>query len=111
MSSLNKINGLVEEILKTYPQTRNCDIKLCNTLWYKYNKNLIVMIDGDAFIPMKNLYYMLKPTTIIRIRQKFQKKGKYLPTEIDVRKKRGICEEEWRKYLGYNPELRQVYDN
>lgn len=56
-----------------------------------------------------DLYELPKEDNVKRIRATIQnQKNQFLPTDEVIRKKRQIKEEEWRKYLGYNPELRTV---
>lgn len=91
----------VEYCLNKYPNTRNSDITLMITIWKEFH-------DISNQINLEQLYSLPREDNIKRIRSTFQSNRKYLPTEKEVAIKRGLYEENWRVYLGYNPEMKQV---
>jgi len=95
--------------LEKYPQARNSDVYLTQCVWAEFYRNYLDKIGNDLVLPIKNLDNVSSQDDIKRIRAKIQNKERlYLPTNLEVAKKRGWLEEEWRSYLGYNPELRKV---
>ena len=74
-------------ILEHFPETRNNDRLLCVLFWK--------LIDECEVID--DLIYATKPEVIRRSRQKWQEKGKYLPTDPSVTKRRKLLAEEMRQ--------------
>lgn len=106
---LNSLKKKVEWCLENFPETRNSDIKLTNTIWYNYYKEKLFLDDaGNLCVKLLDIYELPREDNVKRIRAKFNSKGKYLPTDNSVIKKRKLKEEDWRNMLGYNPELRTV---
>lgn len=106
---MKTLKAKIEYCLNKYPDTRNSDTKLTNAVWLEfYNDFLIIAPDGTASIRLLDLYQLPTQDDIKRWRAKFNSKGKYLPTSLEVFKKRKINEELWRSMLGYNPELRTI---
>jgi hypothetical protein len=98
---IKRLKREVEDILKSYPETRNSDIALTIMVWKIY-------YNVDNKIYLQELYSLPSQDNIKRIRAKFNEKGLYLTELPEVRRKRHQKEEEWRSILGYNPELRTV---
>lgn len=110
---LKTLKQQVEYCLQNSPEARNSDIKLMILVWINFYE-----IRG-AVIELNDLYYLPREDNIKRIRANFQscKKymetgdpkhaPKYLPTDKKVAEKRGINEEIWRRFQGYNSEMRQ----
>jgi hypothetical protein len=106
------LKSMVEHCLQKYPDTRNSDIKLTNSIWFEFYKDALIEVDGELAVKLLHLYKLPKEDAVKRWRAKFQNEKKlYLPTDIEVLKKRQGMEEKWRDKLGYNPELRQVLTN
>ena len=86
----------VEQTLKTQPDTRNSDITLMIAIWKKY-------YGVGEYVELKKLYDLPREDNIKRIRAKFceEKKEWAYPTSLEVARKRGIKENEWRLFLGY----------
>jgi folate-dependent phosphoribosylglycinamide formyltransferase PurN len=56
----------------------------------------------DTTIALKNLKHVPSQDDVKRLRAKIQnEEHKYLPTSLEVAKRRGFAEEKWREYLGY----------
>jgi len=104
--NFNNLIGKVKYCLDKYPETRNSDIKLFNSIIVEfpiYNKYLHKNEDGTFKKPLAinllDLYEIPKQEDIARIRRKFNEKGFYLATDpnvIDGRKKR---ETQWRNRM------------
>lgn len=110
--NLKTLNGQVEYILSTNEQSRNSDIVLTIEVWRRFYPKLVQNKDGLLwekvppleFVFLKDLFELPREDNVKRIRAKFQNDKtapKYLPTDIEVVKARGINEETWRAHLGY----------
>jgi hypothetical protein len=110
---LRILQNKVEHILKNFPETRDSDIKLTNLIWWKfYEDYLFEDKNGDIAIRLLDIYAVPKQDNVKRIRAKLQnQKHLYLPLDPSIRKKRNILKEDWRRYLGKNPEMREVIYN
>jgi hypothetical protein len=105
-----KFKNLKEKILKTlslYPETRDCDIELTTRIWKEYYPKKLKYREADAryYVALDDLLLIPREDHIKRIRAVIQnEEHKYLPRKMEVRKKRKIAEEEWRKALnnGFN---------
>ena len=96
----------IEHCLERYPDTRNNDINLTIQVWSSFYAGLI---HKGGWLLLENLHELPTQDAIRRIRAVIQNdKKKFLPTNVRVAKKRGYQEEDWRKYLGLNPEMRKV---
>ena len=91
--------------LQKYPETRNSDIKLTNSIWYEFHNNKIKRIDDKNYVALTDLYDLPREDNVKRVRAKIQnEEGKYLPTEEEVLKQRKILEKRWREeYSPSNP--------
>jgi len=99
----------VEHCLMMHPQTRNSDIALTIKIWEVFYPEYIKQNDrGTKFIQIESLYKLPREDNVKRIRAKFNNNNQYLPDNPVVRNQRNIKEEQWRSFLGYNPELRTV---
>lgn len=108
-----KIKNLREKVLRTLEQdeqSRNSDIRLMQMIWFTYYRNFLFKNELQNWcIRIANLYELPREDNIKRIRAKIQNVDKkFLPTSQEVRKQRKINEEDWRKHLNYNPELRTI---
>ena len=109
MQDIKKLKTKVYLMLEQYPKTRNSDTSLTNVIWLTYYKEYIKIVDGEAYINIKDLYKLPTQDDIKRIRAEIQNKQyKFLPTSWEVAKQRKWQEQEYRKAFGYNPELRTV---
>lgn len=104
MATKEKLRDMVEDRLRNDEQTRNSDIKLTISVWIKYYPNYVLdTSQGEkSGIFLDALFELPREDNIKRIRAKIQnEEKKYLPTDPEVRKKRNISEEAWYDYLGY----------
>jgi hypothetical protein len=107
---MKKLKDKILYCLERHPDTRNSDIKLTSAIWYEYyREKLVTSPNGKLAVELVSLYELPNQDDVKRIRAKIQNKElKFLPTCPKIRQQRKIKEEEWRKFLGYNPELRTV---
>lgn len=108
VKKIKNLKKAVFETLDRYPLTRNSDVFLTLMVWYSYFHEDIQQIDGKWFVSFEALQYLPREDHIGRVRRKIQEEGHFPPTDHEVAKQRGYNEEEWRKAMGANPELRQV---
>ena len=98
------LKEMVEHCLKTYPDTRNSDIKLTNQIWVVYYLDKIKIMDDGYYVKLLDLYDLPREDNVKRIRATFQNdRGLYLPTDPKVLKQRRLLESQWREELGYKP--------
>ena len=93
------------------PHSRNSDIRLTQVLWWNYYNSYFIKGEDDKWlIRVGDLWSLPREDNIKRVRAKIQNdENKFLPTDPEVCRKRKIKEEDWRRYLGYNPEFRTSY--
>lgn len=97
---IRDLDKKVRAVLKTDERSRDSDVRLTQVVWYTYYKSHFKMVDGEWYINVNAMYDLPREDNIKRIRAKIQNVEKlYLPTDIDVAKKRGWNEQEWRSYL------------
>lgn len=101
MINLKTLKGQVEYCLRHHPETRNSDIVLMTQIWHRF-------YGVGSQVWLYQLGSLPREDSVKRLRAMITKDGLYLPTKPEVAKKRRINEEIYRKYLGYNPELREV---
>jgi hypothetical protein len=98
--------------LEKEPRTRDSDTTLTNYLWLEfYRKFLFQNVDNSWCVKIIDLYQLPTQDDVKRWRAKIQNDKKnpmFLPTSLEVVKKRKINEELWRSQLGFNPELRTI---
>jgi hypothetical protein len=85
----------VEAVLSENPKTRDCDITLTIEIWRKYYDQLI----NDDKIQLESLHTLPREDHISRIRRKFQEGGHYMPTNIEIVRKRKLSEELWKNAM------------
>jgi len=99
--------------LEKYPETRNSDIKLTVAIWSEYHRQHIFKDErGEWCIKIRSLEELPTQDDVKRWRAKIQNnpnKPMFVPTDKIIAKFRGWKEEDWRRALGYNPEMRRVY--
>ena len=85
-------------------ESRNSDIRLTQTIWWIYHKHKIFKgEDGDYSVKLKELFDLPREDNIKRVRAIIQnEENKFLPTRIEVVKKRKLNEERWRNYINEN---------
>ena len=101
--NLKTLQGQVEYILATIPETRNSDIALMVALWERFYPLLLVPTGKGSMVFLSKLYDLPREDNIKRVRAKFQNELKqYLPTSLEVAKQRKINEEVWREAMGHS---------
>lgn len=104
MTDKVKLRTMVEDRLEHDERTRNSDITLTIAIWVKYYpEHVLDTSRGEKTgIFIDSLFKLPREDNVKRIRAKIQnEEKKFLPTDPEVRRKRGISEEEWYDYLGY----------
>lgn len=98
---ITMLKDKVEYVLKHHPASRSCDKYLAVALWYKFYNNFIIEVgaDKEKAILLKNIVKLPSQELIARCRRKFQESNLYLPTLLNVAKKRKIQEQVWRDYM------------
>lgn len=101
MARIKDLDTKVRNMLYADEQSRNSDIRLMHMIWVKYYPSLLKTVDGKIHVRLQNMYDLPREDNIKRIRAKIQNvEHLYPPTVWEVAKKRGMKEDEWRKYLG-----------
>lgn len=108
------LKNQVIDLLKTKPECRNSDITLTIEIWKKYYPEKL--FSNNEYVALKNLYELPREDNVKRIRAKLQEEALkrienevtigdelyYLPTSVEVARKRLINAILWEKVLGYN---------
>ena len=108
IKTIKNLQAKVEYILDTYPATRNSDIVLTRQIIHEYLPRYVHKGKDGSYWYHADTFYLVREDNVKRIRADLNSKGKFLPGDPNVRKARNINEQEWRKFLSYNPELRTV---
>ena len=111
--NLKQLNSQVLHCLEHYPDSRNSDIVLTKLIWSNFYSDFLEKRGLGLFsrevVSLDNLFNLPTQDSIKRIRARIQnQKHEFLPTSAEVARQRRWREEDWRGYLGYNPELRQI---
>lgn len=99
-----RLKKMVEYILDENPkyrgvQARNSDIALTILIWQRWYS---VGTNDDSVLHLYRLFDLPREDNVKRVRAVFQNtEHKYLPTSLEVLKKRGIEREYWEDALGY----------
>ena len=91
----------IEYCLQKYPETRNSDIKLTNSIWVEYYGDKLIKINDRLLVHLTDLYELPTQESVKRIRAKLNEQGLYLPTSEEVLKQRRLLEKKYR--LEYSP--------
>ncbi len=96
-----KLQDKIEYCLQKYPESRNSDIKLTNSIWFEFHSHKLFKDEqGDLTVKLKNLYDLPREDNIKRIRAKVQNtEHKFLPTLEKIRKQRKILEIWWHREM------------
>jgi len=115
---MNKLINLKKDILyclEKYPKSRDSDIYLTQCIWAEFYREYLDRVNDQLELPLKNLDCVPSQDDIKRLRAKIQNpnlkkgyNGMFPPTSWEVAKARKWKEEDYRRILGYNPELRTV---
>ena len=98
---MKTLKSKIEFCLNKYPDTRNSDIKLTNSIWVEYYGSKLVRINGRLLVHLTDLYELPTQESVKRIRAKLNEQGFYLPTSEEVLKQRRLLEKKYR--LEYSP--------
>ena len=89
---INLTKELVEIALQNCEEARNSDIRLLTEVWRLQGIKIFIPFDTKD---------MIKPSTISRCRRTIQNEEKrFLPTDPEIKEKRGKRQEEFREYYG-----------
>jgi hypothetical protein len=91
----------IKYCLQKYPETRNSDIKLTNSIWVEYYGDKLIKINDRLLVHLTDLYELPTQESVKRIRAKLNEQGLYLPTSEEVLKQRRLLEKKYR--LEYSP--------
>ena len=94
----------IHKILASDTESRNDDIRLTQAYWWTYHREVFTkdFANTEWCVPLKALHKLPSQDGIKRIRAKIQNDmHEFLPTRKEVALKRGMQEQEWRNYLGY----------
>lgn len=111
---LKNLKAKVEYILKVYPQTRNSDVLLTRQILHTYESKYIHKGKDGKWWYREECFNLVREDNVKRLRATIQNnltRPRYLPSSPTVRRFRNINEETWRKFLSYNPELREVVED
>jgi len=96
------LENQVRHTLLVDEKSRNSDIRLTQVLWWNHYRNFTKLIDGSIYVNVADLATLPREDHIARVRRRVQNVLKeYPPTDLEIAKKRGWEEDEWREYLGY----------
>lgn len=97
--TIKTLKTKVEIVLEKFPSTRNSDVDLVIRVWKVFHPEHI----SEGYISLSSLFELPREDTIKRIRAAIQNKdGRFLPTDWNVAKKRGINETVWRQSMAAN---------
>jgi|ETNvirnome_2_300_1030623.scaffolds.fasta_scaffold186314_1 hypothetical protein len=110
MKTIKSIRNLEEKVrycLERSERARNSDVFLTQMIIWEYLRPETLKGEDGRIYFSADSGYIVREDNVKRIRARLQnEKNLYLPTEEKIRKARRINEEEWRRYLGLNPEMR-----
>lgn len=102
MANILKLKKQVETLLEECPATRDSDQYLTLKIWLKYYPEKLDLSDpANPRIAFKDIMILPREDNVKRIRAKLQNDQlKWLPTKLEVVKKRKINEVVWRARMG-----------
>lgn len=95
-SKINRHRELAKTILENYPNARNDDWDLL--FWALNENNVYIPFSIRDKIKKSGLNYH----SLLRERQKLQSEGYYIPTDLEIIKRRRISEEVYREHYSRN---------
>ncbi len=112
MKNLNNLKEKVKKTLEIDIESRNCDIRLAQMVWYIYHRDSLHKDqNGIYWVKMRDLSVLPREDHISRVRRKIQESAfidvmngkqsavQYLPTRPEVVKQRKMNEDNWRSFL------------
>ena len=98
-SRISNLTTMVFEVLEGSPLTRNSDVLLTAEIWKRFFNGIVHYGYNGAYIFLDDMPTLPREDEIKRIRARIQNERKmFLPTNWETAKRRGIKEEEWKKY-------------
>jgi CubicO group peptidase (beta-lactamase class C family) len=101
VKSIRNLREKVIHILKEYPKSRDSDQWLTLKLWTVYFPTRVIIdpVTHKAMIALTDIMELPREDNIKRCRAKIQNEEHlYLPTTVEVARKRHINEEDWRNW-------------
>ena len=100
---IRNLRKIVETELSKNEKARNDDRYLTLLIWWRYFPEYFIMHECKHYIKADAVLSLPREDNVKRLRAKIQnEEHKFLPTDPEVRRKRGISEEVWLKYCTYN---------
>ena len=99
--SLAPTKQKVRFILETIEGTENCDITLMIEILKFYHPNQLLLdeLGNPIGISFEEMYNVPREDHIKRYRAFFNSIGRYITTDKEVAKQRGLSEEKWREEM------------
>lgn len=97
-----KLQEKIEHCLEKYPDTRNSDILLTRSVWHEFHNSSIFIHNGRPAVYAEDLMDLPREDHVKRLRARLNSKGKYLPTNEGVLKKRRLLEKQWHNKMSNN---------
>lgn len=91
-----KLEDVVLELLEKDERTRNNDMQLTASVWWKMSPGSFVEVKGKWYVSLEDIIHSLAmQDTIKRIRARIQNiMGKFLPTDPLIRAKRAAAKKD-----------------
>lgn len=103
---IKTLRAQVEHILDKHPKARDSDQWLTIKLWTVFYPSRIQDSDKGKFIYLRDVMELPREDNIKRVRAIIQNvENRFLPTNIEVVRKRKINEEVWKEYILLNSVL------
>lgn len=95
---------MVYTTLEADEASRNSDIRLTQAIWYRYFQKYLFKNDKDRWcVELSLMFELPREDNIKRIRAKIQnEEKKFLPSDPEVRKQRKISEDDWYDWAAGN---------
>lgn len=104
-TTIKNLKSKVVTVLRDNPETRNSDALLTVEIWKRFYSDHLMKSPrtGKFAVILDRIIDLPREDNIKRIRAKLQnEQGIYPPTSLEVAKKRGFSEIDWKRALGYN---------
>ena len=99
-SYFDKKKNRVLYILENFAESRNSDKALIKFYIATFHPQILVETPSKGFaVPLEDYHLVDNTYNFVRMRQKCQEEGRFLPTSWEVAKKRKLNEVEWRTYM------------
>lgn len=98
---------MVEYVLKNHPKSRDSDQWLTIKIWTTFFESKIHIDTNGKYVYLNDMLDLPREDNVKRIRATFQNdKGMYLPTSIEVVRRRKQNEAKWRELT--NTEYKRI---